>query len=219
MMNLTTCNIQGYLEATCCTTRIRLVSTTDWIQENMKKLLLSVIVALFSSTICHGSECLHELQMSMRDTFCIEQKANWDIEVEKLLTLRFADVRITPNDRSFSLMLYFKADTPDLAQFDSPEKIKISIFRSSEKYLPYVVEKEIKLEKFTTKGSYGFINILTDKELANQTTLEEGQFKYLSRGMVRLSKDSALGFSLMTNEIKTIKYKELTDYILSFIKN
>lgn len=185
----------------------------------MKKLLISLIVTLFSATICQGSECLHELRMSMRDTFCIEQNAKWDIEVEKLLTLRFADVRITPKDGSFSLLLYFKADTPDLAQFDSPEKFKKSIFRSSEEYLPYVVETEIKLEKFTSKGSYGFINILTDKELANQTTLEEGQFKYLSRGMVRLSKDSALGFSLMTNEIKTHKYNELTDYILEFIKN
>ncbi len=185
----------------------------------MKKLIITIIVTLFSATICHGSACLYELQMSVRDTFCIQQRAKWDIEVEKLLTLRFADVRITPKDNSFSLMLYFKADTPDQAQFDSPQKIQNSIVRSSEEYLPYVVEKEITLQKFTTKGSYGFINILTDKALVNQSTPADGQFKYLSRGMVRLSEDSVLGFSIMTNEITTDKYKELTDYVLAFIKN
>lgn len=185
----------------------------------MGKLIITIIAILLNTTICHGSACLHELQMSVHDTFCIEQKAKWNIEVEKLLTLRFADVRITPTDNSFSLMLYFKADTADLAQFDSPGKIKNSIVRSSEKYLPYVVEKTITLENFTAKGSYGFITIVTDKELVNQSSPGVGQFKYLSRGMVRLSEDSALGFSIMTNELGTDKYKELTDYVLAFIKN
>lgn len=184
----------------------------------MKKLILAIIIAFLGTTLCQGSECLYQIRTSLRDTFCIEQNEKWVIEVEKLLTLRFADVRITPKDSSFSLILYFKADTPDLAQFDTPEKIKKSIIKSSQKYLPYVVEKEIELEKFASNNSYGFVNILTDKELVNQNKLKKGEFVYLSRGMVRLSEDSVLGFSLMTNELNTKNYNELTDYILDFIK-
>lgn len=162
---------------------------------------------------------MYEIRTSMRDIFCIQKNENWEIEVEKILTLRFANIRITPKDRSFSLMLYFKSDTPDLSQFDTPGKIKKSIIRSSRQYLPYVLEKEVKLERFASKNSYGFINILTDKELINKIKLAEGEFIYLSRGMVRLSKDSALGFSLMTNELKTYNYNEILDYILNFIKD
>lgn len=35
---------------------------------------------------------------------------------------------------------------------------------------------------------------------------------------MRLSAKSALGFSLMTNELDTPKHKELLDYVRSFVK-
>ncbi len=90
--------------------------------------------------------------------------------------------------------------------------------RRTEKYLPYVFEKEIKLIDVNWKGQYGSYCILTDSALANAKSIPPNQFKYLTRGMVRLSEDSALGFSLMTNEINTEKYQEMLSHIKSWIK-
>lgn len=155
----------------------------------------------------------------MDDTFRVEETKDWKVEVERILTLRFADVKITPKrGYDFSMMLYFKCDTKNLAQFDSPEKIAMSVRRSSEKYLPSIVEKKISLQAIHIKGTYGYYTILTDSDVASKTTLAPGEFKYLTIGMVRLSKDSALGFSIMTNDIDSEKYKMLLNYVYSFVK-
>jgi hypothetical protein len=136
-----------------------------------------------------------------------------------ILNIRLSS-KITPKtDSSFSLMLYFKCDTPDLAQFDSSEKIEKSVRKSSETYLTDTIEKQIEIKKLNVKGWYGCYTILTDKQLATVTTVPRGEFKYITRGMIRLSPDSALGFSLMTNTLDTPQYKELLDYIYGFTKD
>ena len=89
---------------------------------------------------------------------------------------------------------------------------------SSEKYLPNIVEKNIELKELNIQGWYGWYTILTDAKLANMPKVSEGEFKYMTRGMVRLSPWSALGFSLMTNELDTPEYEKLFAYILSFVK-
>ena len=133
--------------------------------------------------------------------------------------LRFANVKVEPKQGdTFSLMLYFKCDTPDLAQFDSPAKIERTVKASSEKYLSGAVEKTIKLKKLAPNGRYGYYTVLTDASLAGNTKLEPGEFKYIIRGMIRLSEDSALAFSLMTNDLGSAEHKELVEYILSFAK-
>ena len=115
-------------------------------------------------------------------------------------------------------MLYFKCDTADLGNFDSAEKMKQAVVLSSQKYLPGCVEKTVQLHAINHHGRYGFYTVLTDAALANQSKLPEGQFKFMTRGMVRLSTDSALGFSLMTNEVTSQEYRELLDYLLSFVQ-
>jgi hypothetical protein len=182
--------------------------------------IVTIALALFLSLTCFaiGKE-RHELMMSLDDTFVVSETDEWKVDVQRLLTLRYADVNITPKqDYSFDMQLYFKCDTPDLAQFDSSEKMKKSTMSSSEKYLPYIVEKEIELKKLNIKGWYGWYTIFTDAKLANMSKIPEGKFKYMTRGIVRLSPKSALAFSLMTNELDTPEYKKLFDYILSFVK-
>ncbi len=180
--------------------------------------LLAVIAVLLPLAL-RGAEKQHELMMSMDDKFTVAETEKWSVTVEKQLDLRLADVRIEPkNDKSFSLMLYFKCDTPDLAQFDSPAKIERSVQSSSEKYLSETVEKTIELKKVDTNGWYGYYTILTDAKLAPLAKIPKGKFKYITRGMVRLSQDSALGFSLMSNDLDSPLYKELFNYILSFVK-
>lgn len=185
----------------------------------MKKLialLLSILLA-FASIAAAGN--VHELKMSLDDTFRVAETKDWNVEIERMLTLRFADVKITPKrGYDFSMMLYFKCDTKDLAQFDTPDKIARSVRKSSEKYLSSTVEKKVSLQTIPVKGTYGYYTILTDAEVAGKKNLAPGEFKYLTRGMVRLSKDSALGFSVMTNDINSADYKKLINYVYGFIK-
>jgi hypothetical protein len=86
--------------------------------------------------------------MSLDDEFIVQDTEKWATSVQRYMTLRLADVKVLPKKKdSFSLMLYFKCDTKDLAQFDTPEKMKKSVFESSQKYLGGIAEKEIQVEE------------------------------------------------------------------------
>jgi hypothetical protein len=184
----------------------------------MVRILSCLLVLAFLASPAWAGE-VHELMMDRDDVFHVAETDQWRVRVERYLPIRFANVRIDDKQGyPFSLMLYFKCDTPDLADYDSPEKIKRSILISSKKYLEVTVEKEIKLLKVPVQGTYGFYTVLTDGRLVNRVDLKPGEFKYITRGMVRLSKNSALGFSLMTNDLDSADYKKLLDYVYSFVK-
>jgi len=179
-------------------------------------LLILNVVLMIAGTV--WAEMTYELRMSLDDTFLVRETANWSINIEKQLTLRFADVRITPKQGyDFSMMLYFKCDTPDLAQFDTPEKMAETVRKSSQKYLPHTVEKSIELHPAGGTSTYGYLTVLTDRQLADKKNPIQGEYKYMTRGMIRLSKDSALGFSIMTNDVTSGEYKTLLDYVYSFV--
>jgi hypothetical protein len=220
---------------------------------------LALAVGMLLAAVCYAEEEAKEYRykMSLDDTFVVKTPEGWTAKEEKYLPLRFANVEIAPKKGgAFSLMLYFKCDTPDLAQFDSMEKIERSLRASSEKYLAGAVEKTLTIKKIgegrgargvarsgdrattgsgdrATTGSgdrattgegekvgYGCYAVLTDAEVAKKQTSEiaEGEFKYIVRGMIRLSPDSALGFSLMVNDLDSPGYREVMDYIQSFVK-
>lgn len=160
-----------------------------------------------------------EIRMSLDDRFRLAPSDRWDVSVERELSLRFADVHVVPKTgRTFDLMLYFKCDTPDLARYDTPEKMERSLLESSEFYRPHVLETVFEPKRLDVGGRYGFLLVLTDAQLADLDVVPEGQFKYLLRGMVRLSDDSALGFSLMANERDTPLVDELLGYAFGFVK-
>ena len=185
----------------------------------MKK--LAVMVVSFGLALAAGAADFKSflLKMSLDDTFTVAETKAWAVKVERFTTLRRADVKVTPKvGAAFSLMLYFKCDTPDLGNFDSVEKMKQAVLMSSQKHLPTCVEKQVQLTPINHRGRYGFYTVLTDAGLATASTVPEGQFKFITRGMVRLSTDSALGFSLMTNEVNSKEYKALLDYILGFVQ-
>lgn len=180
------------------------------------RLIFALLMLVSSAVVC--AEGTKELQMSMEDFFQVAETPQWSVEVEKLLPLRFADVKVkSKSGYPFNMMLYFKCDTPDLAQFDTPEKIAKSVRVSSEKYLPAIVEKKIELQSVPV--SYGSFTVLTDADVVKKSTIPPGEYKYLTRGMVRLSKDSALGFSLMTNDVTSPDYKNLLKYVYGFVKD
>jgi hypothetical protein len=185
----------------------------------MKAIGVFLATVLFLPSSSFGETKEHKLQMSLNDTFVVKDSEKWRVTVDKVLPLRYGNVKVLPKKGyDFSLMLYFKCDTPDLAQFDSFEKMDRSILASSQQYLPDSVEKKVEIKRLNVKGWYGCSTVLTDKDVAGQKAVPPDQFKYMTRGMVRLSPDSALGFSLMTNQLDSPQYKELMDYVFSFVK-
>jgi hypothetical protein len=99
----------------------------------------------------------------------------------------------------------------------NPE-LKKALVDTSAMYLGHTVEKEIIFEPLTNKGWYGFKTRITDPSLVNVKPIPPGQFLYIVRGMIRLSKESALGFSLMTNDTESAETAELLKYIYGFAK-
>ena len=182
------------------------------------KTLSTIIALLLSFSLCHAET--RKLLMALDDEYTVQDTEKWTVSVQRYMTLRLADVEVLPKQKkSFSLMLYFKCDTKDLAQFDTPEKMKNSVIASSKKYLGGTVEKEIKVEEIKNKGWYGFKTKLTDASLVGKKPTPEGEFLYIIRGMIRLSEDSALGFSLMTNDPNSEETREIEKYIYAFAKD
>ncbi|MFA6103931.1 MAG: hypothetical protein WCV67_12300 [Victivallaceae bacterium] len=184
----------------------------------MKKLLLIMLVTL-SLVSVHAAT--YQLKVSPGDVFTISDNNEWNVAVTRLRVLDVAEVTVTPKDRkSFMLMLYFMRDTEERGLFDTPDKMKMAVMESSQKYVPDSAEKKVNLERIDIKGSYGFKACFTDADLAKQKDLPvpAGQFMYVVRGMVRLTVDTALGFRLCTNDLNSEETKAVERYILSFVK-
>ncbi|MCG8072573.1 MAG: hypothetical protein N0C86_11400 [Candidatus Thiodiazotropha taylori] len=185
----------------------------------MKTMYRTLIIALILVPVIAFGSNSHEILLSLNDRIRLEVPKDWKFTVEKELTLRFSNIKVKPKKgESFSMMLYFKCDTPDLAVFDTPSKMKRSIRESSQKYLPHIVEKEITIKRIPIKHTYGYFTQFTDASLAQVESPEPGKFKYMTRGMVRLSADTALGYSIMSNSLDSEEYSTLIDYVYSFVK-
>ena len=180
----------------------------------MKKL------ALFFAMIAVVATCRGEkIRMSMRDVFDVSSTEKWNVRVERQLTLRFADVMVAPKGReTFSLKLWFRCDTPDLAALDTPAKRKRSVEQMLKPYLPGIVEKTPQISEIVVKGRVGYLARITDASLVNREKPKDGEFLYLYKGTIRLTDDSALGFSLMTNDPDSDETKAVFAYIYSFAK-
>ncbi|MET0068383.1 MAG: hypothetical protein ABW076_18715 [Candidatus Thiodiazotropha sp.] len=186
----------------------------------MHRIIIGVLLGILSIAGSAHASNMHKLEMTLCDEFSVSETNNWNVELERYLTLRVADVKITPkHGYDFDIKLFFKADTQDLAQFDTPKKIEESVRRSTEEYLPYIVEKQIKLNSVPLPQSFGYYTVITDAKWANAQHVPPGEYKFMTRGMYRTSEDTALGFSIMTNDVTSKEYNELLTYIYNFVKN
>ena len=178
--------------------------------------LLRLICLLAMLPILASAAETHDVVLGAGELFQIAETGQWRFEVQKELSGRFADVRIVPKQgHSFSLTLYFIADPPDLARLDSPEKMARSVREGAERYLAQSVEKEITLLPIFARASYGYRAVLTD---ADPPGASDG-YHYITRGMVRVSPDAALGFSLLSQDIDTASYNRLLNYVYGFIRH
>jgi hypothetical protein len=181
------------------------------------KLLLATAAFILAIVACDADTAT--FRMSMPDRYTVRDTAEWQVSVLKKLDLRFADVRVLPKKtKAFDLRLYFYCDTKDLARFDTPQKMKKALVESSDVYLGHIIEKQLVIEAISNKGWFGFKTKITDASLANAKTIPDGEYLYIIRGMIRLSEDTALGFSLMTNEPDSAETDDIFRYIYSFAK-
>ncbi len=180
-------------------------------------ILSFILLAAFSSQ-CLAAEKEYRLQINAKDTFVVTDSADMDIEVQKQEPMKFADVKVTPKKGSaYILMLYFKSDTPDIAQFNTREKMQDSVIASSQQYLLGSVEQNITLKELKLRNGYGYYAMLTDARLAKLIKVPPGEFKFITNGIIRLSYDSVLVFNLMTNDRGKL-HREMLNYIVSFTK-
>lgn len=156
-------------------------------------------------------------KISDNDTFTVTAQPGWKLEPQAEMPMRFGAVRLTGPKDVFSLQLNFIRDTADLAKFDTPEKL-LEIQEDSS-MRPYVesLERQKKIpyhnRSFTPAGRFGYVTRSTDKK----SPLPAGEWKYLTIGLCRLSNDSVMAFTLLTNSLDDQEYVKLLDYIASFI--
>ena len=126
------------------------------------RVLFIAIFVLLQSSICFSKE--YEIITTLDDTFNLSDSKGYEVDVKKYLLLRFADIQIRPKGSTdYNLMLYFKSDTEDLSQFNTPAKIIKSIEASSEKYMPYIVENIIEVNDMRPEDHFGFYTVMTEK--------------------------------------------------------
>lgn len=169
-----------------------------------------------------GAQDRLAFMMSLDDTFEISPRPGWTLEPWGYLPLRFGVVVIRDADETFSLKLTFLCDTPDLAQADSPEKMKQWLLDNyADVYYADSLEKQthvpLHVQSFAPGGRYGCLIRLTDKRFADIPP-PPGEWKMATFGIVRLSADSALAFELLTNSCDDSAYGSVLDYIGSFVK-
>jgi hypothetical protein len=185
----------------------------------ISKITIGGLLVLCMCVNSTAASTTYEFEMTLCESFKVSETDDWSVDVDRYLMLRFADVKITSKrGYDFHMKLYFKADTEDLSQFNTPEKIAQGVRISSEKYLPYILEGEIHLEPVPLNGTYGYLTVITDAELAQKRTIPPGEYRYMTRGMYRTSDDTALGFSIMTNDVSSDRYRELLEYVYGFLK-
>ena len=157
-------------------------------------------------------------QISVEETFEVVPRPGWTVYPQRELALRFWSLLIRGPEDRFSLQLNFFCDTKDLARFDTPEKMRRALRRTMAPLLPGALETLRKspaaLRTFAPRGRFGFAMRITDAKYANRTPPAE-EWKFLTSGIFRCGRDSALLFTLMTNSIDDAEYAGLLDFVAS----
>lgn len=157
-------------------------------------------------------------QISVEETFEVVPRPGWTVYPQRELALRFWSLLIRGPEDRFSLQLNFFCDTKDLARFDTPEKMRRALRHTMAPLLPGALETLRKspaaLRTFAPRGRFGFAMRITDAKYANRTPPAE-EWKFLTSGIFRCGRDSALLFTLMTNSIDDAEYAGLLDFVAS----
>lgn len=161
----------------------------------------------------------YDMGVSPEDTFTVIPKPGWRMYPGPYLPLRFGKVIVFGQSDVFYLALNFACDSPDLANFNSPEKMKCFLNKTWSSVFTGSEEKRqglpMRIRPFAPVGRYGFALRFTDWRYVNITP-PIGQWRYLTAGILRLSDDSVLMFDLLTDSVDDAAYHKLLNYITAF---
>ena len=156
--------------------------------------------------------------IAMDETFEVAPRPGWTVYPQRELALRFWSLLVRGPEDRFSLQLNFFCDTKDLSRFDTPEKMR-RIFRKT--MAPMLAESletqrkiPVAMRTFAPRGRFGYAMRITDARYAEKLPPQE-EWKFLTSGLFRGGKDSALMFTLLTNSVDDAEYAELLDYVAS----
>lgn len=155
----------------------------------------------------------YTIRLSPEDKFTVKVPDEWNLKKKEYVKNKSAILFADAKDSSFSLTMYFdRAGT----MLNSEEKLKKAIIIMAEDVLPRVAEDSVTVKPMELEKSYGFYATFTDKKELDPS--DPTQFKYMTRGFIRLSDDSVLGFMMLTHKLDDDLHKELMEYLAEFIK-
>lgn len=164
-----------------------------------------------------GQTASLRMGMDKDNTFVVTGMKDWVVTVGRELPLRFGDVSVAPRKgNAFSLEMTFLCDSPDLAKYDTPEKMQKATQKACQQYVTGSVEKAVKLVEIKPGGRHGCYATFTDADLVGKAA-PEGEHLYVTVGILRLTNDSALTFRLMSNTKDGADFVKPLEYVTSFV--
>ncbi len=178
----------------------------------MKKTLVTIaLIAIGTQAFAES----YRIQLSSKDRFKVAAPSKWNLEQKKQEKNKYYEFVAVPKDNSFVLKMFFMKDNGKLS---SPEKIKARLVFGGKAMLEGSVESSVNVKEYKLKKRHGFYSQFTDKETVKRTNPEPNDFLYTTRGYIRISDDSVLGFWMLTHKTEGEVYEMLEKYLFSYIK-
>lgn len=156
------------------------------------------------------------LGTAKQEIFQVQSTAEYRVNVERYLVLRFAQLKIAPRTSDdFDLMLRFVGDPPDMARFDTPEKMRRAVSYAARDLVALSQEKKTQLQEMKISGRFVCYATFTDAGLSSSPEAD-GQFRHITVGVLRLSDDTAMQFKLRSKERS--QWDVALEYMRQFIR-
>ena len=174
--------------------------------------MLIVVVCIVSWSAFGES---HRVQLSDDDTFRVSALSKWNMKKLEYVENKKATFSFVPEDNSFVLKLFFMRDQIDE---HSAARMLQRVSKDLKRFEEKAFSKNTIIEGFDDKKVYGLYGVLKDLETAKRTNPKSNDFLYMTRGRIRLSPETVLGFFMLTHEKDGAVNDRLKRYMCDFSK-
>jgi hypothetical protein len=178
----------------------------------MKKLILTISIITLS--ISAFSET-YQIQISSNDKFRVSAPSQWTLKQTKYNENQDAEFSIRPKDKSFVLKMFFLKVNEKI---DSKGKVKDRLIYDGKEFLSGSVQSEVEVKEMNLKNGFGFYATFTDKETIKKSNPKPTDYPHMTRGYIKLSDDTVLGFFMLTHRTDDKVFKGLAKYLTGYIK-
>ncbi len=178
----------------------------------MKKLLLAISIITLSIQAFSES---YQIQISSKDKFKVSTPSQWTLKQIKYNKNQDAEFTVRPKDKSFVLKMFFLKVNEKL---DSKEKVKDQLVYDGKEFLSGSVQTKVEVKEMNLKKGFGFYATFTDKETIKKTNPKPTDYPQMTRGYIKLSDDTVLGFWMLTHKTDDKVFKGLAKYLTGYIK-